>query len=360
MQNIQKDNKDFFFKLDSYDYQLPDGLIATHPIKDRTSSNLLNCEKDKDFTDQKFSDLINLLDKGDVLVLNNTKVLAARLYAEKLTQGKVELLIERIDSNNKRLALSHIKANKSLKDNTRIIIDKKFHARVINKTEDGLFIILLDDTVRDWYEVLNTSGHMPLPPYMQREALEEDKTRYQTVFAKKEGAVAAPTAGLHFTKDLLNKLEEKGIIITYITLHVGSGTFKPVRAENILDHKMHAEYIEVSKETADIINYAKSNNQRIVAVGTTVLRALESAYKYSSNNDLEYSGDTSIFIYPGFEFNIVDVLITNFHLPKSTLLMLVAAFAGYDKIMLAYKTAVEREYKFYSYGDAMILFKNLN
>jgi len=357
MQSLQKDNKDFFYQLDSYDYDLPENLIATHPIENRAASRLLNCEQDKDITDQKFSDLINILNKGDVLVLNNTKVLAARLYAEKLTKGKVELLLERIDSNNKRLALSHIKANRSLKENTRILIDKKFHARVITKTEDGLYIILLDESVESWYEVLDTSGHMPLPPYMQREAAEEDKTRYQTVFAEKQGAVAAPTAGLHFNNELLNQLEEKGIIITYVTLHVGSGTFKPVRADNILDHKMHAEYIEVSKETSDIITNAKKNNQRIVAVGTTVLRTLESSYKFNEGEKLEFQGDTNIFIYPGFEFKVVDVLITNFHLPKSTLLMLVAAFAGYDKIMLAYKTAVEREYKFYSYGDAMILFR---
>lgn len=357
MQNLQKDNQNFFYQLDSYNYELPEELIATKPIANRSASQLLNCEKDKDFIDQKFSDLVNILNKGDVLVLNNTKVLAARLYAEKLTKGKVELLIERIDSNNKRLALSHIKSNKSLKDDTRILIDKKFHARVINKTEDGLYIVLLDERVESWYEVLETSGHMPLPPYMQREAEEEDKTRYQTVFAKKQGAVAAPTAGLHFNEELLNKLEEKGVIIAYITLHVGSGTFRPVRVDNILEHKMHAEYIEVSKETSEIITNAKQNNQRIVAVGTTVLRTLESSYKFNQGSTLEFQGDTNIFIYPGFEFKVVDVLITNFHLPKSTLLMLVAAFAGYDKIMLAYKTAVEREYKFYSYGDAMILFK---
>lgn len=357
MQNLQKDNQNFFYQLDSYNYELPEELIATKPIANRAASQLLNCEKDKDFITQKFSDLVNILDKGDVLVLNNTKVLAARLYAEKLTKGKVELLIERIDSNNKRLALSHIKSNKSLKEDTRILIDKTFHARVINKTEDGLHLVLLDERVDSWYEVLETSGHMPLPPYMQREAEEEDKTRYQTVFAKKQGAVAAPTAGLHFNEELLIKLEEKGVIIAYVTLHVGSGTFRPVRVDNILEHKMHAEYIEVSKETSEIINNAKKNNQRIVAVGTTVLRTLESSYKFNQGSTLEFQGDTNIFIYPGFEFKVVDVLITNFHLPKSTLLMLVAAFAGYDKIMLAYKTAVERKYKFYSYGDAMILFK---
>tara|TARA_R110002072_G_scaffold15067_3_gene61125 strand:+ start:133 stop:1209 length:1077 start_codon:yes stop_codon:yes gene_type:complete len=357
MLNLQKDSKDFYYQLDSYDYTLPEELIATHPQDNRSSSQLLNCEVKSNFKDQIFSDLLDLLNKNDVLVLNNTKVLAARLYAEKLTKGKVELLIERIDNNNKRLALSHIKSNKSLKTDTRIIIDKKFHARVLDKTEDGLYIIALDETLDSWYKVLETSGHMPLPPYMQREAQDEDKLRYQTVFAEKEGAVAAPTAGLHFNQELLDKLQAKGVIITYVTLHVGSGTFRPVRVDNILDHKMHAEYIDVSKETANIIKQAKKDNHRIVAVGTTVLRTLESAYNINGNYDLEYSGDTNIFIYPGFEFKVIDILITNFHLPKSTLLMLVAAFAGYDKIMLAYATAIERKYKFYSYGDAMILYR---
>lgn len=334
------------YSLSDFDYELPEELIAQFPLEKRSASNLLVVEDEK-LVDTHFHHLIEYLDKDDLLVFNNTKVLKARFFGSKKTGGKIEILIERILDN--RTALAKIRASKSPKDNSTLLIDDELEITV--KGRDGEFYILHFPS--DIFPVLDSHGHLPLPPYIDRAADTYDEKRYQTVFAKELGAVAAPTAGLHFDEELLAKLEQKGIRSAYLTLHVGAGTFQPVRSEILSEHKMHTEWYTIPQETVDAIKLAKERKKKIVAVGTTSLRALESASQ--TGKLISGSNETSLFITPGYRFQTVDHLVTNFHLPKSTLLMLVSAFAGYERIRKAYVHAVRERYRFFSYGDAMLL-----
>ena len=355
--------------LSDYDFLLPPELIAQYPLKQRSSSRLLCLNRGNHNLEHKnFSDLPNLLNPGDLLVLNDTKVLPARFYLKKNSGAKVEVLIERILDASKILV--HLKSNHPLKIGTELVLDtENFYFSKINSLilkeilstcfeviarEDDLFILEFTNKNVDFMEVLDAIGHMPLPPYITRADEIEDLTRYQTVFAKEKGAVAAPTAGLHFDESLLKEITEKGVETAFLTLHVGAGTFQPVRHENILQHKMHAEHVTVSKDLCEKILETKKRGGRVIAVGTTVVRSLETATL--SGEIKPFSGDTDIFIYPGFKFKCVDVLVTNFHLPKSTLLMLVSALSGHDFMMSAYQEAIKQKYRFFSYGDAMVIF----
>lgn len=337
-----------------FHFDLPEELIAQYPTEQRDASRLLVVDGQTGSSrDSYFSRLLDELHEGDLLVMNNTRVIPARLFGQKETGGKIEVLIERL--LDKQQVLAHVRASKSPKPGTRLIFDNNYQAEVIER-EGELFKLGFD--VDDIETLLEDIGHMPLPPYIQREDNTTDQSRYQTVYAQHAGAVAAPTAGLHFTQSLLEELKQKGIGIAYVTLHVGAGTFQPVRVENIHEHKMHAEWIKVDEEVCKKVNQTKSQGGRVVAIGTTSVRSLESAANKSSTTDLQpYEGDTDIFITPGYEFKIVDALLTNFHLPESTLLMLVSAFAGYENVMKAYQHAVEEKYRFFSYGDAMFLTK---
>jgi S-adenosylmethionine:tRNA ribosyltransferase-isomerase len=336
--------------LEQFDYHLPEQLIAQQPLAQRTASRLLQFKCNAMcFTDLQFVDLLGLLQPEDLLVLNDTQVIPARMFGQKSTGGKVEFLLERIiDAHT---VLAQIKASKSPKQGAEIYFDNNVKATVEGRQGD--FFILVFDSQMDVACLLDELGQMPLPPYIQRTPEKNDNERYQTVYAKRKGAVAAPTAGLHFDQDILNALQQKGVQSVNITLHVGAGTFQPVREVQIEQHKIHAEKVIVSKEACEQIATCKQRGGRIIAVGTTVARALESAAE--TGHLMPYENDTSLFIYPGFKFKVIDALITNFHLPKSTLLMLVSAFAGYETIMSAYRHAVAAEYRFYSYGDAMFI-----
>jgi S-adenosylmethionine:tRNA ribosyltransferase-isomerase len=300
--------------------------------------------------DSTFSQLGNFLKPNDLLVLNDTKVIAARLFGRKDSGGKVEVLVERLINDHEALVM--IKSSRSPKIGTYVVLENKSCIKICDKN-DGIYKVNFEsDSILN---VLNEIGHIPLPPYINREDSKEDQSRYQTVYAKNDGAVAAPTAGLHFDEMLLSSLENQGINHTFVTLHVGAGTFQPVKVEDIESHKMHSEYYEISTETIDKIEQAKALGGRIIAVGTTAVRALESA---SVNGSLKHQkGDTDIFIYPGFKFQIVDAMITNFHLPKSSLLMLVSAFIGFEEMFETYNHAIKEKYRFFSYGDAMLLEK---
>lgn len=336
--------------LNQFDYHLPEELIAQTPLSNRTASRLLQFEAQATtFNDLQFVDLLELLRAEDLLVLNDTQVIPARMYGKKTSGGKVEFLLERIV--DARTVLAQLKASRSPKIGTEIYFADKVNAIVQGRQND--FFVLEFPEVENIADVLETHGSMPLPPYIQRVPDDNDKHRYQTVFAKQKGAVAAPTAGLHFDNELLFGLQQKGVQSVNITLHVGAGTFQPVRENNIQEHKIHQEKVIVSEEVCEQITACKQRGGRIIAVGTTVARALESAAQ--SGKLAPYEADTSLFIYPGFKFNVIDVLITNFHLPKSTLLMLVSAFAGYETVMSAYRHAVTEKYRFYSYGDAMFI-----
>jgi len=328
-----------------FTFELPEELIAQQPVAERTASRLLVLEGQTGACEDKsFTDLMDYLRADDLLVFNNTQVIPARLHGNKVTGGKIEVLVERIIDDY--IVLAHIRASKSPKPGTELIFDENISAEVTGR-EGDLFI-------------LNRIGHMPLPPYIQREDEAFDQERYQTVYAEKPGAVAAPTAGLHFDKKMLQQLSDKGIEQIHITLHVGAGTFQPVRADDLKDHHMHKEWIEFSKENCEKINKAKQQGRRIIAVGTTSVRCLESAALFSNKEgELEpYTGETDIFITPGYEFKVIDALVTNFHLSESTLLMLVSAFAGYENIKNAYQHAIKEKYRFFSYGDAMFLTRN--
>lgn len=336
-----------------FDYELPEELIAQTPLKDRSSSRLLILDKESgDITHETFSNITNYLEKGDVLVLNDTKVIPARLIGIKEETGAViEILLLNDLSDNVWECLS--KPAKRLHIGTIISFGNGLlKAEVVEKLEEGLCHVKLHYE-GILMEILEKLGTMPLPPYIHEKL--SDQSRYQTVYAKNIGSSAAPTAGLHFTKELINKIEEKGVIITYVTLHVGLGTFRPVEVEDIKKHHMHSEYYIMSKETADILNEAKKEKRRIIAVGTTSTRVLETIA--SDNNGIfkDSSGYTNIFIYPGYIYKGIDGLITNFHLPKSTLLMLVSALAGKDNIMKSYKEAINNKYRFFSFGDAMFI-----
>jgi S-adenosylmethionine:tRNA ribosyltransferase-isomerase len=336
-------------KKSDFKYLLPEALIAQKPLAERDGSRLLCMDRNTSvIIDRQFSDFIDLINERDVLVFNDTKVIPARLFGNKQSGGKVEILIERILDDYH--AIAHVKASKSPKPGTLIKLDKGFQCLVQGRVDD-LFLLEFDDF--KVLELLEQIGHIPLPPYITRADDESDLTRYQTVFAKEAGAVAAPTAGLHFDLAMMNKIKAKGAQIVFVTLHVGSGTFQPMRVEDLSEHIMHKEFFAVNQETVDAVKLARARGGRVVAIGTTSVRALESASK--SGVLVAGFGDTDLFITPGYQFNSVDAILTNFHLPESTLLMLVSAFAGYQSIMGAYNHAVDRSYRFFSYGDAMFL-----
>lgn len=337
--------------LEDFNYDLPERLIAQTPIKERDSSKLLILDKETgDIEHKHFNEIIDELNKGDVLVLNNTKVIPARLIGVKEeTNAVIELLLLKDLGNDEWECLS--RPAKRLKLGTIIKFSDKLKAEVIEKLDEGIVHVKLIYS-GILMEILDELGEMPLPPYIHEKLNEKD--RYQTVYAKVLGSAATPTAGLHFTNKLLNKLKEKGVEILFVTLHVGLGTFRPVEVENILEHHMHSEYYEISEDVAERLNLAKKEKRRIIAVGTTSTRVLETiAYKY--NEFKACSGNTDIFIYPGFEFKAIDGLITNFHLPKSTLLMLVSALSSREKILKAYNEAIKKDYRFFSFGDAMFI-----
>lgn len=335
-------------KKSDFSYHLPETLIAQKPLTQRTASRLLCMNrKSGKLDDRKFNDFLDLIQPNDLLVFNDTRVIPARLFGSKTTGGKVEILIERVISDHE--ALTHIRASKSPKSGARIQLEKGYFCSVLNREED-LFLVRFE-TEKNLLDMLSEIGHIPLPPYIERADDENDLTRYQTVFGEKLGAVAAPTAGLHFDETTLDKIRAKGVQIAFVTLHVGSGTFQPVRVENLEQHLMHKEYFCVPQETVTAVKEAKERNGRVIAIGTTAVRALESA---SRSGQLTASfGDTNLFILPDYEFKTVDALLTNFHLPESTLLMLVSAFSQYQFVKQAYKYAIEQEYRFFSYGDAM-------
>jgi S-adenosylmethionine:tRNA ribosyltransferase-isomerase len=336
-------------KTSDFSYDLPEELIAQYPTADRDSSRMLCLETGGKITDSWFKQFSEYLKPGDLIVLNDTRVIPARLFAQKETGGKVEIMLERIRDD--KTLLVQLRASKSPKAGTRLLLDENTSFEVLGRSGD--MYLLNYDGGEELTEVLNRLGHMPLPPYIDRDDESEDKERYQTVFSVKPGAVAAPTAGLHFTEQLLNELKKKGIDNTKLTLHVGTGTFQPVRVDDVTNHQMHSEYVCVPIEVVEKINETKRNGGQVIAVGTTVVRSLETAAR--SGELTSFEGDTDIFIYPGFKFNVVDMLLTNFHLSESTLLMLVSAFAGQENIMNAYQHAIKEKYRFYSYGDAMLI-----
>jgi S-adenosylmethionine:tRNA ribosyltransferase-isomerase len=337
-------------KKSDFNYHLPESLIAQKPLAERTASRLLHLDRASGaIKDGQFSDFLDLLSANDLVVFNDTKVIPARLYGHKASGGKVEILIERIEGE--RQALAHIKASKSPKPDSLLNLDGGAVCRVIER-ENDLFRLQFE-TEQTLLDLLADIGHIPLPPYIERADDSEDLERYQTVFAKQAGAVAAPTAGLHFDQAALDKLDAKGIAKAFVTLHVGSGTFQPVRADDLADHVMHKEFYQVSQATVDAVQQARARGGRVVAIGTTAVRALESASR--SGNLQAGFGDTDLFITPGYQFKSVDAMLTNFHLPESTLLMLISAFAGYDAVMQAYQHAIQQQYRFFSYGDAMVI-----
>ncbi|MEM9243926.1 MAG: tRNA preQ1(34) S-adenosylmethionine ribosyltransferase-isomerase QueA [Pseudomonadota bacterium] len=337
--------------LDSFNYNLPKELIARYPSKTRSESRLLQVSDS--CYHRVFNELPELIDPNDLLIFNNSRVIPARLFAQKLTGGKIEILIERLLTE--RTAIAHIKSNKSIKlDSQLVLLDKSSnklldHINVqVTERQDELFTLTFSQAIMP---ILNQHGHIPLPPYLNRDDEKIDNERYQTIYAQHDGSVAAPTAGLHFDDAVLTNIKDKGIAMDFVTLHVGAGTFSPVRCQDPRQHRMHKEWIEVSQQVCDKITATKARGGRIIAVGTTTVRCLETA------NNKPYCGETDIFILPGYTFNTVDILLTNFHLPCSSLLMLVCAFAGYERTMNAYQTAIDHQYRFYSYGDAMLVSK---
>ena len=334
------------YSLSDFDFDLPPERIAQTPLPDRSASRLLQLDGDT-IVDRHFSDIVDLLEAGDLLVMNNTRVLKARFFGVKESGGQVEVLVERVLDN--RTVLAQVRASKSPKPGNRIRLADAFD--VVAGERAGEFFTLTFEG--DVFELIEAHGRLPLPPYIDHAADEFDEQRYQTVYSKEPGAVAAPTAGLHFDDALLAKLAAKGVNFAYVTLHVGAGTFQPVRVEDLTKHNMHTEWYTVPQETVDAVKAAKAAGKAVVAVGTTSLRALESASQ--SGELVAGSADTALFITPGYTFKTVSRLITNFHLPKSTLLMLVSAFAGYEPIRKAYAHAIANEYRFFSYGDAMLL-----
>lgn len=335
-----------------FSFDLPDELIARFPKKDRTSSRLLSLDGPTgEISHKVFSDILELVNENDLLIFNNTRVIPARMFGQKASGGKIEVLVERVLDEHRVLA--HVRASKSLKPGNEVILEGKAKATMIAR-HDTLFELEFDHS-KNVLDTLNDIGHMPLPPYIDRPDDEADRERYQTVYGEKPGAVAAPTAGLHFDEPLMAALKNKGVKMAFVTLHVGAGTFQPVRVETIDEHVMHSEYIEVPQDVVDAVARTKASGGRVIAVGTTSMRSLESAAKIHGGKLDTYFGDTDIFIFPGYQFNVVDAMVTNFHLPESTLIMLVSAFSGQDNIMGAYNTAIDQKYRFFSYGDAMFL-----
>lgn len=336
-----------------FHFELPDELIARYPEADRSASRLLHLDgSSAQVTHRQFRDLPELLQAGDLLVFNDTRVIPARLLGQKVSGGKVEVLVERV--TGPQTVLAHVRCNRAPKAGQELLLENVLKARVTGR-DNALFLIEFDPqhTVFEWLEQY---GHMPLPPYIDRPDEAHDRERYQTVYGRKPGAVAAPTAGLHFDTKILADLTARGIEFAHVTLHVGAGTFQPVRVDNIHEHKMHSEYAEVPQEVVDAIARTRARGGRVVAIGTTSVRSLESAAQASLPNSLQpFAGETDIFIFPGYEFQVVDAMVTNFHLPESTLIMLVSAFAGKDAVMAAYNDAISQRYRFFSYGDAMFV-----
>ncbi|GAB2698349.1 tRNA preQ1(34) S-adenosylmethionine ribosyltransferase-isomerase QueA [Aliiglaciecola aliphaticivorans] len=345
-------------KLSDFHFDLPERLIARYPTEQRTASKLLCLDgRTGNLKDTHFSAFLDLVDEGDLLIFNNTRVIPARLLGKKSTGGKVEVLVERII--DEKTVLAHVKSSKSPKPGALLILEEHIQMEMVTR-HDQLFELRVVNE-EPVLSLLEKFGHMPLPPYIDRPDEDSDKERYQTVYSEKPGAVAAPTAGLHFDEATLEALQQKGVNTAFVTLHVGAGTFQPVRVDNIQDHHMHSEYAEVPQDVVDAINLARAKGKRVIAVGTTSVRSLESAAAASikKGKPLEaFFEDTDIFIYPGYQFEIVDAMLTNFHLPESTLIMLISAFAGRENVMQAYQQAIAKEYRFFSYGDAMFIEKS--
>ncbi|NCH54540.1 tRNA preQ1(34) S-adenosylmethionine ribosyltransferase-isomerase QueA [Cronobacter muytjensii] len=345
-------------RLTDFSFELPESLIAHYPQAQRSACRLLSLDGPTgDLTHGTFTDLLDKLNPGDLLVFNNTRVIPARLFGRKASGGKIEVLVERMLDDHRVLA--HIRASKAPKPGAELLLgdDESVNATMTAR-HDALFEVQFNDE-RPVLDILNSIGHMPLPPYIERPDEESDRELYQTVYSEKPGAVAAPTAGLHFDEPLLARLREKGIEMAFVTLHVGAGTFQPVRVESIENHVMHSEYAEVPQDVVDAVLAAKARGNKVVAVGTTSVRSLESAAQAAQDALIApFFGDTQIFIYPGYQYKVIDALVTNFHLPESTLIMLVSAFAGYQHTMNAYREAVKAEYRFFSYGDAMYITYN--
>jgi S-adenosylmethionine:tRNA ribosyltransferase-isomerase len=341
-------------KSDFY-FELPPELIAQAPLAERSASRLLVVDAENDgFSDKTMRDLPDYLHAGDLLIFNDTRVIPARLFGQKASGGRVEILLERITSAHEVRA--QVGASKSPKADSKITLDDGTEITVLGR--EGEFYRLRFETTEPLEKVLLRAGRMPLPPYIQRDADITDDVRYQTVFAKSPGAVAAPTAGLHFDESLLANLKSKGVTFGHITLHVGAGTFQPMRTETIQEHSMHREWLNVGAELCQLIAKTRAQGGRVIAVGTTVVRALETAYRDGAVQP--YADDTQIFIFPGVKVKSVDAMVTNFHLPESTLMMLVSAFSGHERIMAAYQHAITQRYRFFSYGDAMLLFSTKN
>ena len=340
-----------------FSFTLPEHLIAQYPPANRGDSRLLKVMTNRELEDAEFNSIVDEFRTGDLLVLNNTKVIPARLFGKKDTGGKLEILLERVTGEHSFLA--QIRASKAPKIGQSISADEDDITKMTIVGRQGMFFeveIQQEGSLFDWFERV---GHMPLPPYIERLDDQDDADRYQTVFAEHKGAVAAPTAGLHYSDELLDEIKAKGVAVETITLHVGAGTYQPVKVDSVDDHEMHSEYIEVSQGVCDAVNATKARGGRVIAVGTTVVRSLESAAQAAVGDLIKpFYGDTKIFIFPGFKFKIVDLLQTNFHLSESTLLMLVSAFVGQDRIMQSYQHAIQNEYRFFSYGDAMLLERN--
>ncbi|WPO68886.1 tRNA preQ1(34) S-adenosylmethionine ribosyltransferase-isomerase QueA [Acinetobacter haemolyticus] len=341
-------------QLSDFSFDLPDELIARYPLESRSASRLLHIDAQGHYQDHAFTDILDLLEEGDLLVLNDTKVMKARLKGKRATGGAIEILVERM--LDPHTAHCHIKSSNSPKAGAELYIGEDAVPVTVQGRHENLFVVEFSQPI---LSVLDQYGQLPIPPYFNREAEEIDTERYQTVFHNPEkiASVAAPTASLHFDQDLLEKLAAKGIQKTFVTLHVGAGTFMPVRTTDITNHIMHSEWCDVPQVTIDLILETKAHGNKVIAVGTTATRALESAAQANDGKIAAWTGDTQIFIYPGYQFCIVDRLITNFHLPESTLLMLVSALSNRDNILAAYKHAVEQRYRFFSYGDAMLIDK---
>ena len=334
-----------------FDFDLPEELIAQQPLPERTASRLLVMDRRTGaLQDRAFRDLLDLLDPGDLLVFNDTRVIPARLNAHKDSGGRVEILVERVVDDGR--ALVQLGVNRKPPPGSRIRIDGTDIDVEVEGREDAFWRVQLADGAPGWLDLLHEHGHVPLPPYITREDAEEDRDRYQTVYAAKHGAVAAPTAGLHFDEALLAALDERGVRRAFCTLHVGAGTFQPVRVDRVEDHEMHPEWLNVSAELVAAIEETRAAGKRVIAVGTTAVRSLETA---AEGGLAPFIGDSRLFIYPGYEFQAIDGMITNFHLPGSTLVMLVSAFSSREAILAAYAHAIERKYRFFSYGDAMLM-----
>ncbi|APU49660.1 tRNA preQ1(34) S-adenosylmethionine ribosyltransferase-isomerase QueA [Acinetobacter junii] len=341
-------------QLSDFSFDLPDELIARYPLESRSASRLLHIDDQGHYHDHSFTDILDLLNEGDLLVLNDTKVMKARLKGKRATGGAIEVLVERmLDTHT---AHCHIKSSNSPKAGAELYIGEDSVPVTVQGRHENLFVVEFSQPI---LSILDQYGQLPIPPYFNREAEEIDTERYQTVFhdPEKIASVAAPTASLHFDQDLLEKLAAKGVQKTFVTLHVGAGTFMPVRTTDITNHIMHSEWCDVPQSTIDLILETKARGNKVIAVGTTATRALESAAQANDGKIAAWTGDTQIFIYPGYQFCIVDRLITNFHLPESTLLMLVSALSNRDNILSAYEHAVKERYRFFSYGDAMLIDK---